>query len=256
MSSSNLLTIDSPEQFKDVLSRDLNKVSVLDFWATWAQPCEKMNEVVKEASEKYKDVLFLMIEADVQDEIADSFDIEEVPTFLILRGHTLLARHAGSNAPLLLQLIEQHSSSSNSIPTPLSSTTKSPIAPPTSVPDASSTSNSNSIPPYGTETDEQLEARCTTLMNRHKVVLFMKGNPSAPKCGFSRQIVGLLRERGVEFAWYDILSDQAVREGLKKMNDWPTFPQVILNGELIGGLDIFKDSLESGEWDEMYNSTD
>jgi glutaredoxin-related protein len=59
-------------------------------------------------------------------------------------------------------------------------------------------------------------------MNRHKVVLFMKGNPSAPKCGFSRQIVGLLRERGVEFAWYDILSDQAVREGLKKMNDWPS----------------------------------
>lgn len=59
-------------------------------------------------------------------------------------------------------------------------------------------------------------------MNRHKVVLFMKGNPSAPKCGFSRQIVGLLRDRGVEFAWYDILSDQAVREGLKKMNDWPS----------------------------------
>jgi len=128
-------------------------------------------------------------------------------------------------------------------------------------------------------------------MNRHKVVLFMKGNPSAPKCGFSRQIVGLLRDRGVEFAWYDILSDQAVREELKKMNDWPSecsvrfsrisstrgahfpggtygslliflplyvsaFPQVILNGELIGGLDIFKDSLESGEWDEMYESTE
>ena len=50
----------------------------------------------------------------------------------------------------------------------------------------------------------------------------MKGNPSAPKCGFSRQIVGLLRDRGVEFAWYDILSDQAVRDELKKMNDWPS----------------------------------
>ena len=65
-------------------------------------------------------------------------------------------------------------------------------------------------------------------MNRHKVVLFMKGNPSAPKCGFSRQIVGLLRERGVEFAWYDILSDQAVREGLKKMNDWPSESWVLV----------------------------
>jgi glutaredoxin-related protein len=59
-------------------------------------------------------------------------------------------------------------------------------------------------------------------MNKHKVVLFMKGNPSAPKCGFSRQTVGLLREKGVEFAWFDILSDEDVRQGLKRVNDWPS----------------------------------
>lgn len=68
-------------------------------------------------------------------------------------------------------------------------------------------------------------------MNKHKVVLFMKGNPTAPKCGFSRQTVGLLREQGVEFAWFDIFSDEDVRQGLKKVNDWPSksnfpiFPQ-------------------------------
>jgi glutaredoxin-related protein len=59
-------------------------------------------------------------------------------------------------------------------------------------------------------------------MNKHKVVLFMKGNPSSPKCGFSRQTVGLLREKGIEFAWFDILSDEEVRQGLKKINDWPS----------------------------------
>jgi glutaredoxin-related protein len=59
-------------------------------------------------------------------------------------------------------------------------------------------------------------------MNKHKVVLFMKGNPSSPKCGFSRQTVGLLREKGVEFAWFDILSDEEVRQGLKRVNDWPS----------------------------------
>ena len=53
-------------------------------------------------------------------------------------------------------------------------------------------------------------------------MLFMKGNPSSPKCGFSRQTVGLLREKGVEFAWFDILSDEDVRQGLKKVNDWPS----------------------------------
>ena len=59
-------------------------------------------------------------------------------------------------------------------------------------------------------------------MNKHKVMLFMKGNPSAPKCGFSRQTVGLLREKGVEFAWFDIFSDEDVRQMLKKVNDWPS----------------------------------
>lgn len=50
----------------------------------------------------------------------------------------------------------------------------------------------------------------------------MKGNPSSPKCGFSRQTVGLLREKGIEFAWFDIFSDEDVRQGLKRVNDWPS----------------------------------
>lgn len=63
-------------------------------------------------------------------------------------------------------------------------------------------------------------------------MLFMKGNPSAPKCGFSRQTVGLLREKGVEFAWFDIFSDEEVRQGLKKVNDWPSkfMPPVMREG--------------------------
>lgn len=106
--------------------------------------------------------------------------------------------------------------------------------------------------PQRPRTEEEITARCHEIMNRHKVVLFMKGNPSAPKCGFSRQTVGLLREKGIEFAWFDILSDEEVRQGLKRVNDWPTFPQIILNGELVGGLDILKEMIESGEWDDVY----
>lgn len=126
-----------------------------------------------------------------------------------LQGHTLLARHAGSNAQLLMSLLNQHTTTPQAVQ-PLSQTTQPPAAAPTAP-----------IAPAN-ETDEQLEERCRQLMNKHKVVLFMKGNPSAPKCGFSRQTVGLLREKGIEFAWFDILSDQAVRERLKKLNDWPS----------------------------------
>ncbi|KAJ9109368.1 hypothetical protein QFC21_000698 [Naganishia friedmannii] len=245
---SNLVEITSADHFKQVLSEDLNRVSVLNFWASWAKPCEKMNEAVKEMSPQYAEVLFLMIEADVQDEIAESFDIEEVPSFLILRGHTLLARHAGSNAQLLMTLLNQHTNKAQSVQ-PLSTTSQAPAAP------SANTAASTAAAPAN-ETPEQLEERCKQLMNKHKVVLFMKGNPSAPKCGFSRQTVGLLREKGIEFAWFDILSDQDVRETLKKLNDWPTFPQIILNGELIGGLDIFRESLENGEFDEMYSAVE
>ncbi len=154
----------------------------------------------------------IQIEADSQDEIAESFDVEEVPTFLLLRGHTLLARHAGSNGELLVSLLKQHAK-----PTlqPALATASSASAP-TVVASAAASK------PPADETEEQLDARCKALMNKHKVVLFMKGNPSAPKCGFSRQTVGLLREKGVEFAWFDILSDEGVRTGLKKMNDWPS----------------------------------
>jgi glutaredoxin-related protein len=155
-----------------------------------------------------------------------------------------------------MSLLNQHTNSAQPVQ-PLATTSQAPAAPTAPIP-----------PPN--ETEEQLDERCRQLMNKHKVVLFMKGNPSAPKCGFSRQTVGLLREKGIEFAWFDILSDQAVRERLKKLNDWPSelfrlfwlwcdadlacsaFPQIILNGELIGGLDIFRESLENGEFDEMY----
>jgi Grx4 family monothiol glutaredoxin len=69
-------------------------------------------------------------------------------------------------------------------------------------------------------------------------MLFMKGTPSAPQCGFSRQTVSVLREKGVRYGFFNILADDEVRQGLKEYADWPTFPQLWVDGELVGGLDI------------------
>jgi Grx4 family monothiol glutaredoxin len=66
----------------------------------------------------------------------------------------------------------------------------------------------------------------------------MKGTPSAPQCGFSRQLVALLRENSVKYGFFNILADDEVRQGLKEFADWPTFPQLWVEGELVGGLDI------------------
>ncbi|KAJ8902296.1 hypothetical protein NDN08_006703 [Rhodosorus marinus] len=91
--------------------------------------------------------------------------------------------------------------------------------------------------------DDQLRK----LINREKVMLFMKGNPQAPQCGFSSRIVNLLDENGIKYGSFDILSDDDVRQGLKKFSNWPTYPQLYSKGELIGGLDIVKELQEMGE---------
>lgn len=73
---------------------------------------------------------------------------------------------------------------------------------------------------------ESLESRLKGLINSSPLMLFMKGTPDSPQCGFSRTAVGLLRDEGVDFGTFDILEDDEVRQGLKKMSEWPTYPQV------------------------------
>ena len=85
-------------------------------------------------------------------------------------------------------------------------------------------------------------------MRQRPVILFMKGSPDEPRCGFSRKVVEALRSSGApDFGHFDILSDEAVRQGLKEYSQWPTYPQLYINGELIGGCDIILEMAESGE---------
>lgn len=90
-----------------------------------------------------------------------------------------------------------------------------------------------------------LEDRLKALINRSKVILFMKGDRGQPKCGFSRQVTDLLNSTGVDYDTFDILEDDEVRQGLKEFSQWMTYPQLYVGGELIGGLDILQE-LESG----------
>lgn len=79
-------------------------------------------------------------------------------------------------------------------------------------------------------------------------MLFMKGSPAAPRCGFSRKVVEALEGAGLGgFGAFDILSDEAVRQGLKALSDWPTYPQLYVNGELVGGCDIVLEMAAAGE---------
>ena len=87
--------------------------------------------------------------------------------------------------------------------------------------------------------EEQLES--------NQVMLYMKGSPDFPQCGFSGQTVAALKAIGKPFAYVNIFEDPEIREGLKQYSNWPTFPQLYVKGELIGGCDIVMEMFESGE---------
>jgi monothiol glutaredoxin len=84
-------------------------------------------------------------------------------------------------------------------------------------------------------------------IQEHKVILFMKGTPEAPACGFSARTVAALQELEVPFAAVDVLPDPRIRQELSAMSNWPTIPQLFANGELVGGCDIVTEMHESGE---------
>lgn len=99
--------------------------------------------------------------------------------------------------------------------------------------------------------DPALRARIDALLNEHRIVLFMKGDPSAPRCGFSAKAAGILDGLGVEYASVDVLEDPAIREGIKLYGSWPTIPQLYVERELVGGSDIIEQLLNSGELHEL-----
>ena len=84
-------------------------------------------------------------------------------------------------------------------------------------------------------------------INEHDVVLFMKGTPVFPQCGFSSLVVQVLSHLDVKFTGIDVLSDPALRQGIKAFSDWPTVPQLYVKGEFVGGCDIVREMFETGE---------
>ena len=87
----------------------------------------------------------------------------------------------------------------------------------------------------------------------NEVVLYMKGNPTFPQCGFSSTVVQILKHMGVDFQSYDVLQDEELREGIKKYSNWPTIPQLYVKKEFVGGCDIIREMHESGELTQYFN---
>lgn len=221
-----LFDIKSNQQFSELNAANPTVLKTLFFHADWANNCEQAAQSFKQMAEEYPDNEFFSIDAEANSEISEIFDISAVPYFIFIKESSII-KELSSADPQEFQN-EYKKIVSSAAAADNKSISKSP----------------EDEEEEDEETEEQLNERLKQLTAAAPVMLFMKGTPSEPKCGFSRQMVGILREHQVRFGFFDILKDDTVRQGLKKYSDWPTFPQLYINGELVGGLDIIKESLE------------
>lgn len=238
-------SLSSASSLVEVSSSPLNlgtkSKAVLLFGASWHEACPPLEAVLSALAGTAPDVFFGKIDAEQRSDLSEQFKVAMVPTIILLNGgpsvENIMERMEGGFDPSQVTIAVQRllSASEGQNPVKLGS---------------SSVSSSVQDP------DKELAVRLDTLIRRDTVMLFMKGEPSAPKCGFSRQAVELLQEHGVPFGSFNILSDESVRQGLKKHSNWPTYPQIYVSGELIGGLDILKEVAEEGSLKEQWGLSD
>lgn len=191
--------------------------AVLLFWAPWHEDSVSLKESILPAlASSSDDLTFGCVEAEAQPELSEQYSVTVVPTFLFLGlDGTVNERMEGTVEISAVTQAVQRLGNAFGVET--------------------------ATPVEETKEEEPLNDRLTRLVQSSDVMLFMKGAPTAPKCGFSRQVVELLEEGQIRFGSFDILSDEEVRQGLKEYSDWPTYPQLYVKGELIGGLDILKE---------------
>ncbi|XP_053440288.1 glutaredoxin-3 isoform X2 [Nycticebus coucang] len=211
-----VVEIGSAGQFEDLLRLKARSLLVVHFWAPWAPQCTQMNDVMAELAKEHPQVSFVKLEAEAVPEVSEKYEISSVPTFLFFKNSQKIDRLDGAHAPELTKKVQRHGSSA-------------------------------SFPPSANEhVKEDLSLRLKKLTHAAPCMLFMKGTPQEPRCGFSKQMVEILHKHNIQFSSFDILSDEEVRQGLKAYSNWPTYPQFYVSGELIGGLDIIKE-LEASE---------
>ncbi|KAJ4450944.1 hypothetical protein ANN_02379 [Periplaneta americana] len=250
-----VINITEKSEFENTVSS--NDLVVVHFYADWAAQCGPMNEVLEELvkQEEFENVKFAKCPAEDLPEVSLKYDVSSVPTFLLLRNGKLVDRVDGANAAELTKKISVQvntfvfrdvvTSLNIGFQIPKSRTvdfdddfffvqiSKIPIV----------------IPPKPPK--EDLNTRLHKLINADPVMLFMKGTAVQPRCGFSKSMIALLDSLEAQYKTFDILNDEEIRQGLKTYSNWPTYPQLYINGELIGGLDIVKEMHANGELEAL-----
>jgi len=194
-----------------------NSLIALNFSADWAAPCKHLDEVFDELAKNFPHIKFFHISAEDFPDLSERYEVVAVPSFILLQGNNVVDRVDGANAAGLTKKV----------------TALSEISPKTAPADSSA--------------PKDLNTRLKELTHAAKCMVFMKGTPTEPRCGFSKQLIEILDKNSIEYSTFNILADEEVRLGLKTYSNWPTYPQIYVNGELVGGLDIIKELVKGNE---------
>ncbi|KAJ8467665.1 hypothetical protein OPV22_030217 [Ensete ventricosum] len=224
---------------------------VVHFWASWCAASKQMDQVFARLAADFPHALFFRVEAEEQPEISEAYAVSAVPYFVFCKdGRTIDTLEGADPSSLANKVAKVVSDSFAGSASPASlEMADAPSETIKKLPEENGSSQNESP---SSDLSDALRMRLQQLVNSHPVFLFMKGNPEQPKCGFSRTVVNILKDEGVEFGSFNILMDDEVREGMKKFSNWPTFPQLFCKGELVGGCDIAVAMHENSELKDLF----
>jgi Grx4 family monothiol glutaredoxin len=234
---STITEIETDEQWQQLLSTaPPSTLIIASFHAPWAAPCAQMATVLSTLASEYPvteppSTKWVSINAEELSDISEAYDVTAVPYLVLLRNRQVVETVSGSSAVKVRTAIEKHAKKDGSA-------AQDAAAAPNGVAETAEVARPDAAAVDPAKQKEELFKRLDDLVKAAPVMLFMKGTPSAPQCGFSRQMVGILRDHSVKYGFFNILADDDVRQGLKEYAEWPTFPQLWVDGELVGGLDI------------------
>jgi Grx4 family monothiol glutaredoxin len=252
---STITEITSVEQWtRHLSSLPPTTLLVASFHAPWAAPCKQMAVVLQTLASEYpagggddkeqqqqQQTSWVSLNAEELSDVSETYDVTAVPFLVLLRGGRVLETVSGSSAVKVREAVERHAArkpggDGDGASASASASASAGVGAAHADGAANGGLVEKTVDPA--KEKEELFKRLEDLVKAAPVMLFMKGKPSAPQCGFSRQLVGILRDNAVKYGFFNILEDDDVRQGLKEYAEWPTYPQLWMDGELVGGLDI------------------
>ncbi|XP_010686506.2 monothiol glutaredoxin-S17 [Beta vulgaris subsp. vulgaris] len=251
MGSGSVKNVESKEELEKAVNEGTSVI--LHFWATWCDASKHMDQVFSHLSTDFPHAHFFRVEAEEQPEISEAYSVSAVPYFVFFKGGKAVDTLEGADPSSLANKVSKVAGSVNpdgpAAPASLGLAAGSTIL--ETVKELAKDNRTSPLVTQSVRTDG-LNKKLQQLINSHTVMLFMKGSPEEPQCGFSQKVINILKEEKVKFGSFDILADQEVREGLKKFSNWPTYPQLYCKGELLGGCDIIISMHESGELKDVF----